>query len=100
MGVGSRMLALARRTRYWSSVFPLVDAINLVVNEEKPGEARIYLSPIKREVVVRRMTTDLLCLEKVFIGNEYQSPFDIMPQVIVDAGANIGMATLFFAHAY
>jgi FkbM family methyltransferase len=36
-------------------------------------------------------------LEKVFIGNEYHLPFEMSPRVIVDAGANVGMATLFFA---
>jgi FkbM family methyltransferase len=36
-------------------------------------------------------------LEKVFVANEYCLPFEMSPRVVVDAGANVGMATLFFA---
>ncbi len=89
-----------QRIRILWRVMPLFDALRLTLAENKPGEARIYLRPIKREVVIRRKTTDLSCLEKVFIADEYRSPFQLAPQVIVDAGANVGMATLFFARQY
>jgi len=88
-----RILALWRVMSLW-------DAIKLTLAGERPGEARIHLRPIGRTVVIRRNTTDLLCLEQVFLENEYQSPFELTPRVIIDAGANVGMATLFFAHRY
>jgi FkbM family methyltransferase len=50
--------------------------------------------------VIRRKTTDIRCFEKVFISDEYRSPFEFSPEIIVDAGANIGMATLYFARKY
>src|SRR5205823_5753870 len=56
--------------------------------------------PIDKQVMLRRRTTDLHCLEKVFIADEYRSPFAVSPQLIIDAGANVGMATLFFARQY
>jgi FkbM family methyltransferase len=34
------------------------------------------------------------------MDQEYQSPFEIEPRVIVDAGANIGMSTIYFANRY
>ena len=79
---------------------PLLDATQLALTENRPGQARIYLQPIDKEVVLRRQTTDLQCLEKVLIAEEYRSPFQLSPRVIVDAGANVGMATLFFAREY
>ena len=81
-------------------VMSLRDAVHLTLTENRPGEIRIYLRPISQEVVIRRQTTDLQCLEKVFIAREYNSPFRLSPRVIVDAGANVGMATLFFAREY
>jgi FkbM family methyltransferase len=79
---------------------PLRDAIHLALTENRPGETRIYLRPISKRVVLRRQTTDWACLEKVFIAGEYNSPFQLSPRIIVDAGANIGMATLFFVRQY
>ena len=79
---------------------PWRDAVHLALTENSPGETRIYLRPVSKEVVIRRQTTDLRCLEKVFIAGEYYSPFQLSPQLIVDAGANVGMATLFFSRQY
>lgn len=79
---------------------PFVDALKVTLTESKPGTMRIYLRPIEREISLRGATTDVKCLEKVFIGGEYWSPFPISPRAIVDAGANVGMATLYFAQQY
>lgn len=89
----------ARIRTLWS-IMPFRDAVSLVFAEKLPGNVRIFLRPLGRHVVIRRLTTDLACLQKVFVGNEYQCPFQLAPELIVDAGANIGMATLFFAHHY
>jgi FkbM family methyltransferase len=58
------------------------------------------LSAAGGEITLRGATSDVSCFEKVFIYSEYSSPFDHSPQVIVDAGANVGMATLYFANRY
>jgi FkbM family methyltransferase len=79
---------------------PVFDAIRLTLNENTTGDIRIYLLPLKQNIFLRCGTSDLICFDKVFLFNEYQSPFEISPHVVVDAGANVGMATLFFAHQY
>jgi FkbM family methyltransferase len=79
---------------------PFRDAMKVVLLQNKRGEVRVYLRQINRQVVLRRQTTDLRCLEKVFIADEYRSPFAISPNLIIDAGANVGMATLYFAYRY
>src|SRR5262245_31397574 len=95
-----RMVQLQRRIRVLRNVMPVLDAVQLAFRESKPGNSRIYLRPVGKEIVLRRQTCDIKCLEKVFIAEEYRSPFDFSPEVIVDAGANVGMATLFFARQY
>src|SRR5579883_1485462 len=45
----------------------------------------------------RHRSSDLACLQKVLFKQEYRLPFDLAPRVIVDAGANIGAASLYFA---
>jgi FkbM family methyltransferase len=39
-------------------------------------------------------------MEQVFLAKGYENPFPGTPRVIVDAGANIGMATLYFARTF
>jgi hypothetical protein len=79
---------------------PLADALKLALREKKPVDVQIYLSSTGRKITLRGATTDVACFEKVFISKEYSSPFEYSPQVIVDAGANVGMATLYFASRY
>jgi FkbM family methyltransferase len=93
-------LALPRRVRLLASVMPLADAFRLALREKKPVNVQIYLSSTGREITLRGATTDVACFEKVFISKEYSLPFEYSPQVIVDAGANVGMATLYFASRY
>jgi FkbM family methyltransferase len=79
---------------------PLSDALRLTLTQGTEREASLYLKPVDRNVAIRLDTTDLYCLEKVFIAEEYRSPFPASPRFIVDAGANIGMATLYFAKQF
>jgi FkbM family methyltransferase len=54
-----------------------------------------------RAIELRGDTTDIQCFEKVFLEQEYRSPMDLSsPKLIVDAGAKIGMATIFFAASF
>lgn len=58
------------------------------------------IKPVGRRVTFRLGETDLACAVQVFLEQEYDYPYPTSPKVIVDAGANIGMATLFFAYKY
>jgi FkbM family methyltransferase len=89
-----------KRIRFLRRVMPLFDAIKVAFTEDNEGMAQILLTPIGRNVVIRLGTSDLKCLEKVFIADEYRLPFVLFPHLIVDAGANIGMATLYFANQF
>lgn len=88
------------RVRSLRRIMRTKDALRLIFPRSKTGELKIYLSLIKRNIVLRRGTSDIWCLEKVFLEQEYKTPFQVDPKVIVDAGANIGMATLFFSQKY
>ena len=79
---------------------PVRDALRLALSRSVTGNIRVHLFSIRRDVLIRRGTSDLDCLKKVFLYEDYFLPFKITPKVIVDAGANIGMATLYFATQY
>ena len=64
------------------------------------AEINVFLRMLNRHVTIRPGTSDLRCLGKVFVDYEYVIPFEINPRLIVDAGANIGLATLFFSSKF
>lgn len=81
-------------------IMPTRDALRLTFPKAKTRELGIYLTPIKRNIIVRRGTSDISCLQNVFLDQEYETPFRVDPKIIIDAGANIGMTTLFFSEKY
>lgn len=65
------------------------------------GLVSLGLPSCTRGIVVRRHTTDVAAFEQVFIGEEYDISIGNMdPRFIIDAGANIGCASVFFAHRF
>ena len=49
---------------------------------------------------VRRGTVDVGVWDEVFISGEYAAPSAVPPQYIIDAGANIGLTSIFYAIAF
>ena len=88
------------RIRTLMRLMPLWDAFGLALREKSSCEIKIECFSTKRTIIIRGATTDSYCFDKVFAYEEYQIPFECTPKVIVDAGANVGMATLYFANRY
>jgi FkbM family methyltransferase len=63
-------------------------------------ETNVFLRELNRYVTIRPGSSDLRCLAKVFVDYEYDIPFETNPRLIVDAGANIGLATLYFSSKF
>jgi FkbM family methyltransferase len=95
-----RAVSWCHRVHYFRQVMGSWCAIKLAFCENRRGDIAIHLREIGRNVVLRGSTTDIKCFEKIFLAKEYQSPFDLSPGLIIDAGANTGMATLYFAARY
>ena len=97
---------LQTRARALLKIMGIKDALKLTFANylafanDKPRELEVCLAPLNRNVILRCGTSDIWCLEKVFLDQEYKTPFPVDPRVIIDAGANIGMATLFFTQQY
>jgi len=96
----SKMWKLQARVRSLRRIMRTMDALRLTLPRAKTRELEIYVTLIKRSIVIRRGTSDLWCLENVFLDQEYKTPFQVDPRVIIDAGANIGITTLFFSQEY
>src|SRR2546430_2648385 len=95
-----RLLRVPRRVRWLSSIMPWRSALKLARGEPHPAMVEFELTGLGRTIAVRTQTSDLSCVEQVFINKQYDFSFPLNPKVIVDAGANIGTASLYFNHKY
>src|ERR1017187_162770 len=66
----------------------------------RPKEITVKPTGIRHPVHIRVRTTDLSVFNDVLVREEYAFDLPCSPKTIVDAGANIGMASLFYAHRY
>ena len=62
--------------------------------------ARIKRLGLKHPFSIRVRTSDYLCFEQVFVQRQYALNAVWEPRTIVDAGANIGLASIYFANAF
>src|SRR5258706_4718209 len=75
-----------------SFIFSRLTGTKPVVRTSVPG--------IKFPVYIRVGSTDLSVLQQVLIEQHYAFSLPLNPQVIIDAGANIGLSAVFFANQY
>lgn len=65
-----------------------------------PREITAHPPGIRKPVHVRVRTTDPSIYAQILLRGEYDFALPFSPRTIVDAGANIGMASIYFAHRY
>src|SRR5437667_11569462 len=66
----------------------------------RPREIAAYAPGIRNPVHIRIRTTDTSTYSDILVGGEYAFDLPFAPKIIVDAGANIGMASIYFTHRY
>lgn len=76
-----------------------LDSVILVLSL-KLKRKEISLPVLKRKVYIRRKTKDTETFEEIFNQNIYNLELPLSPETIIDAGANVGFATLFFKLKY
>jgi FkbM family methyltransferase len=59
-------------------------------------KGQCYPNPI----FLRKDTSDISTFRKIIFEKEYELPFDVSPDWILDAGANIGLSAIYFAVKY
>lgn len=67
---------------------------------QKDGGIIIYMPDYKNPIHLRPQTSDYATFKQIFVAEEYDLSFNFQPSVIVDAGANIGLAAIYFANRF
>jgi FkbM family methyltransferase len=66
----------------------------------QPEEITGRPAGIRNPVHIRLRTTDPSTYLAILVGREYAIDLPFSPKTILDAGANIGMASIYFTHRY
>ncbi|WP_396181004.1 FkbM family methyltransferase [Flavobacterium sp.] len=93
------MLKKLAKLRLLKKYFSLKDALSLYFGLKNNSE-EIYLSNLGRKIYLRKNTKDTETFEEIFLSSLYDTALPIVPKTIVDAGANVGLASLFFRMKY
>jgi FkbM family methyltransferase len=67
---------------------------------KKPHLLQIRMLGVNSPVYLRVPSSDVQAFAQIFIANEYKVDVNRDPEFIIDAGANIGLASIYFANQF
>jgi len=92
---------LVRRLRKYPSKIGFRQTIRLTLAQWfRLGEFQVTVQGIAHPLWIRPRTSDIDVFDQVFIGEMYALPFTIPARLILDLGANVGYASVYFANRY
>ncbi len=80
--------------------FGLIDAIKLYIKVKIKPSGVLNTSKYKGPFYLRPHTTDYFTFDQVFLRNQYDIHFPFEIKNIIDAGANIGLASVYFSQRF
>ncbi len=67
----------------------------------KSGKAdAVKISFLQPPVYLRNTYSDRTMFEQIFLNKEYEVPINFSPATIIDLGANVGYASIYFANRF
>lgn len=66
---------------------------------QTPAVAKVKIESLRHPIYLRPWSSDLYVFEQIFMNREYDTPL-LKPQTMLDAGANIGLASVYFANRF
>lgn len=75
-------------------------ALHKRIARRQASIARIPLPGTRTSIVLRPRTADVHAFWQVFIAREYDIPVAFEPRLIVDAGAHVGLASVYFLQRF
>ncbi|HJQ67355.1 MAG TPA: FkbM family methyltransferase [Blastocatellia bacterium] len=61
---------------------------------------RLSIPQSKTPLTLRTGTSDILTFEQIFVYDDYDLATHVDPRLIIDGGANVGLASIYFANRY
>lgn len=91
---------MASRFKKMVRAFGLSDALKMYVRVKVKPYGQINASEYRDSFHLRPFTSDYYTFDQVFLRDQYNIQFPFTPTTIIDAGANIGLAAVYFSKKY
>jgi FkbM family methyltransferase len=78
----------------------LVTGVSFIISKKLKTDKIIKISNLKHPIFLRRNSSDTSVFSQIFVDKEYDIELNFEPKVIIDGGANIGLATVYFKNRY
>jgi len=81
----------------------LINGLNIVFKMylgKKGEEIKLKIAEIKNPIIIRAQTSDEYTFQQIFVEKQYSFKYTGQPATIIDAGANIGLAAIYFANRF
>lgn len=91
---------MASRLKNLIKAFGVKDGLKFYAHIKVNPSGHFYSSRYHREFYLRPGTSDYYTFDQVFIEDQYAFDIPFRPSAIIDAGANIGLSSVYFAHRF
>jgi FkbM family methyltransferase len=91
---------MASRFKKMVKAFGLADALKLYIQVKIKPYGELRAASYKNSFHLRPNTSDYYTFDQVFLRDQYNIKIAFSPKTIIDAGANIGLAAVYFSHRY
>lgn len=88
------------RSYYLYNALGILEGTRLIFSLFFKHTVTVNVPELSYPIKIRTKTTDINVFEQIFVRQEYNFPIDIKPKLIIDGGANVGYASIFFANKF
>ena len=97
----AHLLRRVLRQRRYARKLGLFRALYLLLaGKFRLPSVTIAVPGISRSMKIRLDATDKQVFEQIFVDDDYALPTDIQPRFVIDGGANVGYASIYFTNRY
>jgi FkbM family methyltransferase len=90
-----------RRARKDAQAFGLIKGPLLLAYSITGGKQfSLSIPEVRHPIHIRPRSSDFFVLEQIFVDKDYELEIENSPSLIIDAGANVGFASIYFANRY
>ena len=72
----------------------------LLASDLGMGLVKVKVPGITSSVKIRPRTSDRYAFEQIFLDDDYALPMGLQPRFVIDGGANVGYASIYFSNRY